>query len=222
MHPCLKERASKKRMKPKKVLTAGVLLVLAGALWYLGKSDLPLLLDRSESTPPPGAAAIQEEAAPSATPSDSTPMKAAEAPVKNQAIPAWELKIDDALRSNAEPASIAQVLLQQVPSMPGDGQLSSARHIVNLMPDKDYLSVLPYVRNVKLDPGFQEVIVAESLNRPDVVKLPLLLAAAQTPNHPMAEIAKSTLAFLLDANFENDWGKWETAVKEALAKQTSQ
>ena len=149
-------------------------------------------------------------------------MKAAEAPVKNEGIPAWELKIDDALRSNADTAAIAQILLQQVPSIPGEGQLSSARHIVNLMPDKDYLSVLPYVRNTKLDPGFQEVIVAESLNRPDVVKLPLLLAAAQTPKHPMAEIAKSTLAFLLDANFENDWGKWETAVKEALAKQAAQ
>ena len=195
---------------------------MAGALWYLGKSELPLPVGRGESAAHQGAAEGQEEAAPSVLPLESKPMKAAEAPVENKGIPAWELKIDDALRSNAEPASIAQVLLQQVPSMPGEGQLSSARHIVNLMPDKDYLSVLPYVRNVKLDPGFQEVVVAESLNRPDVVKLPLLLAAAQTPNHPMAEIAKSTLAFLLDANFESDWGKWDNAVKEALAKQAAQ
>jgi hypothetical protein len=209
-------------MKPKKIITAGVLLALAGALWYLGKSELSLPLGRSENVAPQGAAGGQEAEAPSTLSLDSKPMKAAEAPVKNEGIPAWELKIDDALRSNADPAAIAQVLLQQVLSMPGEGQLSSARHIVNLMPDKDYLSVLPYVRNVKLDPGFQEVVVAESLNRPDVVKLPLLLAAAQTPNHPMAEIAKSTLAFLLDANFENDWGKWDTAVKEALAKQAAQ
>lgn len=209
-------------MKPKKVLAVGVLLVLAGALWYLGKSELPMQGGRVEKAATEGVAVAPEEAPPSSSTSDSKPMKAAEAPAKNEGIPAWELKIDDALRSNAEPAAIAQVLLQQVPSIPGEGQLSSARHIVNLMPDKDYLSVLPYVRNTKLDPGFQEVIVAESLNRPDVVKLPLLLAAAQTPKHPMAEIAKSTLAFLLDANFENDWGKWETAVKEALAKQAVQ
>jgi hypothetical protein len=209
-------------MKPKKVLTVGVLLVLAGALWYLGKSDLPTQAVRVEKAATEGTVVALEEAPPSSLTPESKPMKTAEAPAKNEGIPAWELKIDDALRSNAEPAAIAQVLLQQVPSIPGEGQLSSARHIVNLMPDKDYLSVLPYVRNTKLDPGFQEVIVAESLNRPDAVKLPLLLAAAQTPNHPMAEIAKSTLAFLLDANFENDWGRWETAVKEALAKQAAQ
>ena len=209
-------------MKPKKVLSVGVLLVLAGALWYLGKSELPTQVVRVEKTATEGGGVAPAEAPPTASTSESKPMKAAEAPTKNEGIPAWELKIDDALRSNADPAAIAQVLLQQVPTIPGEGQLSSARHIVNLMPDKDYLSVLPYVRNTKLDPGFQEVIVAESLNRPDVVKLPLLLAAAQTPKHPMAEIAKSTLAFLLDANFENDWGKWETAVKEALAKQALQ
>lgn len=209
-------------MKPKKVLTVGVLLVLAGALWYLGKSELPMQVVRGEKAATEGVPVAPTDAAPSSLTSESKPMKAAEAPAKNEGIPAWELKIDDALRSNADPAAIAQILLQQVPSIPGEGQLSSARHIVNLMPDKDYLSVLPYVRNTKLDPGFQEVIVAESLNRPDVVKLPLLLAAAQTPKHPMAEIAKSTLAFLLDANFENDWGKWETAVKEALAKQAAQ
>ncbi len=209
-------------MKPKKVLTVGVLLVLAGALWYLGKSELPMQVVRGEKAATEGVPVAPTDAAPSSSTSESKPMKAAEAPAKNEGIPAWELKIDDALRSNADTAAIAQILLQQVPSIPGEGQLSSARHIVNLMPDKDYLSVLPYVRNTKLDPGFQEVIVAESLNRPDVVKLPLLLAAAQTPKHPMAEIAKSTLAFLLDANFENDWGKWETAVKEALAKQAAQ
>jgi len=161
-------------MKPKKVLTVGVLLVLAGALWYLGKSELPMQVVRGEKAATEGVPVAPTDAAPSSSTSESKPMKAAEAPAKNEGIPAWELKIDDALRSNADTAAIAQILLQQVPSIPGEGQLSSARHIVNLMPDKDYLSVLPYVRNTKLDPGFQEVIVAESLNRPDVVKLPLL------------------------------------------------
>jgi hypothetical protein len=37
----------------------------------------------------------------------------------------------------------------------------------------------------------------------------------------MAEIAKSTLGFLLENNFENDWGRWEAAVKEALAKKAA-
>jgi hypothetical protein len=205
-------------MRPKKFLLGVLLLLIAGALWYLGRTDV--------SVPSGvGATAVHETQSGSSEPSvaipapEAKPMVVPEAASKSSEIPAWELKIDDALRSNADTAAIAQVLLQQVPSLPGEGQLASARHIVNLMPDKDYLSVLPYVRNTKLDPGFQEVVVSDAFNRPDAVKLPLLLAAAQTPKHPMAEIAKSTLGFLLDANFENDWGKWESAVKEALARQ---
>lgn len=205
-------------MQPKKFLLGVLLLLIAAALWYLGRTDVSVPAGG-------GVTAVHETLTGSAElsvaipASEPKPMAAPEAASKSNEIPAWELKIDDALRSNADTAAIAQVLLQQVPSLPGEGQLASARHIVNLMPDKDYLSVLPYVRNAKLDQGFQEVVVSDAFNRPDAVKLPLLLAAAQTPKHPMAEIAKSTLGFLLDANFENDWGKWESAVKEALAKQ---
>jgi hypothetical protein len=206
-------------MRPRKILLGSLLLLIAGALWYLGKTDVsPPNVGEGPATVSETQSKAKEAPTITSVP-EVKPMAVAETAPKSEEIPAWELKIDDALRSNADTASIAQVLLQQVPNLPGEGQLASARHIVNLMPDKDYLSVLPYVRNAKLDPGFQEVVVSDAFNRPDSVKLPLLLAAAQTPKHPMAEIAKSTLGFLLDANFENDWGKWEAAVKEALAKQ---
>jgi hypothetical protein len=156
-------------------------------------------------------------AAPAPAPS-AVPTPKPEAPPIPEGLPLWERKIDEALRSNAEPPAIARLLLQQVPTMPGEGQAASARHIANLIPDSDYLTVLPYVQNTRLDPGFQEVMVAESLNRSDSVKLPVLLMAARTPQHPMAEIAKSTLVFLLDADHGTDWAKWDSAVKQALEK----
>ncbi len=204
-------------MRPKKLVLAVLLVVMATALWYLGRNDHPsgvsAGVEKHDAAPETPALVVGAE---SQTPTASAG-KPADMP-KPEEVPLWEIKIDEALRSNAEPAAIAKLLLQQVPSMPGPGQLESARHIANLIADKDYLSVMPYVRNVQLDPGFQEVIVAESLNRPDAVKLPVLLAAAQTPKHPMAETAKTTLAFLLDANFGEDWGRWEAAVKDALRK----
>jgi hypothetical protein len=213
-------------MSPKKLLFAGLLVVMAAALWYLGRSEhsqepnatsgADTGAEKTALSPEPPPLVVGAEAKPPAARAEKSE-KPEEMPKQGE--PAlWEVKIDEALRSNAEPATIAKVLLQQVPSMPGPGQLESARHIANLIADQDYLSVMPYVRNVQLDPGFQEVIVAESLNRPDAVKLPVLLAAARTPKHPMAETAKSTLSFLLDANFGEDWGKWEAAVKEALQK----
>jgi hypothetical protein len=204
----------------KRFVMALALVALALAGWYLGRPEgsAPLAQPLAEKPAAlePSSLALTP-AAPSAPPVQEPAAKPGSLPVPD-GLPLWERKIDEALRSTAEPPAIAQLLLQQVPSMPGEGQAASARHIANLIPDSDYLTVLPYVQNTRLDPGFQEVMVAESLNRSDAVKLPVLLAAARTPQHPMAEIAKSTLAFLLDADHGTDWGKWESAVKQSLEK----
>jgi hypothetical protein len=204
----------------KRFVLAVALVALALAGWYLGRPDG----GGPRTQPTVEKAAAQETAsltlapaAPSSVPVPESAAKPGSLPVP-EGLPLWERKIDEALRSTAEPPAIAQLLLQQVPTMPGEGQAASARHIANLIPDSDYLTVLPYVQNTRLDPGFQEVMVAESLNRADSVKLPVLLAAARTPQHPMADIAKSTLAFLLDADHGTDWGKWESAVKQSLEK----
>ncbi len=216
-------------MSVKRVFLALALASLTVALWFLGRTDPAASVALAPQAKDVSVAA-SKEAAPASSPETSQPdvSKSAfphkpPAPVPEVAMrpekqALWETKIDEALTSNAETPAIAQMLLQQINGMPGDGQAACARHIANLLPDKDYLSVLPYVQNTRLDPGFQEVIVAESLNRADEVKLPVLLAAARTPNHPMAEIAKTTLGFLLENDFGEDWGRWDAAVKEALAK----
>jgi hypothetical protein len=209
-------------MRSKRLLLGLALLALTVALWYLGRSGVPVA---APVPTPEGIAAPVEPQPPTQLSAVVAEKPATSEPpltMKKDGLALWEIKIDEALRSNAETPAIAQMLLQQINGMPGEGQFASARHIVNLLPDKDYLTVLPYVQNTRLDPGFQEVVVAESLNRSDEVKLPVLLAAARTPNHPMAEIAKSTLGFLLENNFGEDWGRWEAAVKEALAKKESQ
>jgi hypothetical protein len=214
-------------MRSKRFILGSALLALAVALWYLGQLETkPLATSPQPEAVQPSSSETPPVASQPPVSSKSTSDQAASAPMsapapKPDGLALWEIKIDEALRSNAEPPAIGKMLLQQINGMPGEGQAASARHIANLLADEDYLSVLPYVQNTRLDPGFQEVIVAESLNRSEEVKLPVLLAAARTPNHPMAEIAKSTLGFLLENNFENDWGRWEAAVKEALAKKAA-
>jgi hypothetical protein len=207
----------------KRFVLASALLALALAGWYLGRPDGGHPVDTAAEKPARSEAVLPVIAPqlPAPSPLQEPTAKPAPLPVP-EGLPVWERKIDEALRSNAEPPAIAQLLLQQVPTMPGEGQAASARHIANLIPDEDYLKVLPYVQNTRLDPGFQEVIVAEGLNRSDAVKLPVLLAAARTPQHPMAEIAKSTLAFLLDADHGADWAKWDAAVKQSLDKAQQQ
>ena len=202
-------------MRWKQTTITIILITLGGLAWYILRPETPLSQIPVPITPEATATvepvALPEPPKPTAP---VTPMPTAGAPLGT--LPAWELKIDEALRSNSDHSTIAKVLLQAVPSMPPEGQHSAAQHIANLMSDTDYLEVLPYVQNPKIGQGFQEVIVAESLNRPKEVKLPVLLAAARTPNHPMKDTALSVLTVLLDQNHGTDFTLWEAAVKAAL------
>jgi hypothetical protein len=204
-------------MRWKQYTITAILITLGGLSWYVMRPDAPSLGTQKAVTPElstaPESPASPAPTAP-ATPSEAA-ATAANLPLPST-IPAWELKIDEALRSQADHAAIARILLQQVLTMPPEGQHSAAQHIANLMSDSDYLEVLPYVQNLKIAQGFQEVIVAESLNRPKEVKLPVLLAAARTPLHPMKETALSVLSVLLDQNHGTDFALWEAAVQNAL------
>jgi len=202
-----------------------LLLILGVAVWYILKPDpaATSAAPRNAALDPISSTSGSELGQPSA---DQSPASAKNAPKplnrpmpperSDEGIPAWERKIDTALRSQGEHSAIALGLLSEVNSMPPEGQTAAAQHIVNLIADKDYLQVIPYIKNNRLDHGFQEIIVAESLNRPDTIKLPVLLAAARAPGHPMAETAVSILTVLLDANHGTDWSKWEQSVKQSL------
>lgn len=209
-------------MRSKKILFALVIALLGFLCWYLLSPSTPI--GGSSSTNSEPSPLTVAEPAPIQTPEKAQETAAMPKDGKPQPTPGpertgfapWELKIDEALRSQAEHSTIAKVLLQQVPFMPPEGQQAAAQHITNLIADKDYLDVIPYIQNPKLADAFQEIIVSESLNRPKEVKLPVLLATARLSKHPMKETATSILSVLLDQNYGTDWAKWEAAVQESL------
>lgn len=211
-------------MHSKKLTLATLLGTLLFLTWYIlrpvtppGTPVAPPVAPLAQLSAPPAAEAPPAPPTDTAAsePAPPTPNDKALSPGASPFAP-WEVKIDQALRSQADHSSIAKSLLQQVPLMPPEGQVAAAHHITNLIADKDYLEVLPYLQNPTLASGFQEIIVAESLNRPKAVKLPVLLATARLPKHPMKDTATSILGVLLDRQYGNDWPKWEQAVKEAL------
>src|SRR5687768_14111556 len=102
---------------------------------------------------------------------------------------AWEYKIDEVLRSNADESQTAQILINMLPSLPPDGQAEAAQHISNLLLDKDYNKVLPLVKNPNLSEEVLDVFVTDLMNRDDATKLPTLLEIARIPNHPHREEA---------------------------------
>ena len=89
--------------------------------------------------------------------------------------------------------------------------------------DDQYSRVLPLVKNPNLPEDVLDVFVTDLMNRDDAVKLPALLDIAKIPNHPHHEEALTDLEIFLDADIPpNDWGRWDSAVKEYLRKQAAE
>jgi hypothetical protein len=117
---------------------------------------------------------------------------------------------------------MALTLLKEIPAMPADGQTATAQHIANLISDSDFEKLFPYLQNTQLAPGFLEILTADSLNRPDKVKLPTLLLAAKTPNHPMSDTAKGFLSVLVGEDHGTNWTLWDQSIKKIIAESAAQ
>ena len=53
-------------------------------------------------------------------------------------------------------------------------------------------------------------------NRPNTLKLPLLLEVARDAQHPKAGEAKGLLALYLEADYGQDWNQWQSKIEDWL------
>jgi hypothetical protein len=136
---------------------------------------------------------------------DSTANDAAE-----PTAPVWEQKVDDVLSdtSVADSDVKAERLLALFPTLPEDGQVEAVKHIVNLTSDERYAGIGQYLTNAATDGEVLDELFADLLNRPNTVKLPMILKIAQNPQHPEAGEAKDILELYLEDDYGNDWWKW--------------
>jgi hypothetical protein len=122
----------------------------------------------------------------------------------------WEETLDALLRdAGGEPSAKAKQLLELLPRFPEAGQTEAAQHIANLLADEDYPAFGAWFTNTNTAVKVQEVILADLLNRPNAIKLPLLLEAARTPQHAKAGEAKDLLELYLEKDYGADWGLWQ-------------
>ena len=212
--------------RPLLILAIAVLGIVGGTFWFLNsnqpvvvpKADAPKIdvpigpqipdhPSREQPRPEPIAKAEPAKTVPKATPRPLEP---------------WELKIDEVLRSNADEAQTAQILINMLPTLPPDGQEEAAQHISNLILDKDYAKVMPLVKNPNLPEEVLDVFVTDLMNRDDSTKLPALLEIAKIPNHPHHEEALTDLQIFLDEDYGNDFTRWNTALQAYLKKQAAE
>jgi hypothetical protein len=212
--------------RPLIILACAVVAIVGGSLWFLNKTPdagtaatpAPVSVpSATHVTEPPSVPGTQRPK------TDPTPARTANVPKATpRPLQAWEQQIDDVLRSPADEAATAQILINMLPTLPPEGQEEAAQHISNLVLDEQYSRVLPLVKNANLPEEVLDVFVTDLMNRDDSTKLPALLEIAKIPNHPHHEEALTDLEIFLDEEFGNDWGKWDTAVKKYLKEQAAE
>jgi|ERR1051326_297166 hypothetical protein len=128
----------------------------------------------------------------------------------------WEEKVDGIISPEGDEKEKAQKLIQIFPNLPPDGQEEVAHHLSNLVADEDYAPLSNFVTNSALPEAVLDVFVEDVFNRPNNIKLPLLLEIAQDPQHPRAAEAKDVLELFLEEDFGNDWTKWQAKMQQWL------
>jgi hypothetical protein len=128
----------------------------------------------------------------------------------------WEDKVDEILGPEGEDSEKVKKLLDMFPRLPEDGQVEVAQHLSNLVPDENYAPLGKYLKDAKLPEGVLDVLLADLLNRPNSLKLPLLVEVASDPQHAKAGEAKDLLELFLEEDYGTDWTKWQAKTVEWL------
>ena len=160
----------------------------------------------TSTTQPASGTPIPSDATPSTTP----------AVTDTNIIADWEQKIDDALASGKDEAETAKTILGMFPKMPPEGQISAAQHIVNLLADEDFGSFAGNLTNSAVSTDVHEIIFADLLNRPNKIKLPMLLEVARNGKPEQVTEAKDFLEVFVGEDFGTDWNLWQAKVQEWL------
>lgn len=128
----------------------------------------------------------------------------------------WEDKVDAIISPEGDEKQKAQKLIEMFPQLPPDGQEEVAHHLSNLVADEDYAPLSNFVTNSALPEAVLDVFVEDVFNRPNSIKLPLLLDIARDPQHPRAGEAKDVLELFLEEDFGSDWTKWQARMEQWL------
>lgn len=137
-------------------------------------------------------------------------------PVATNQIPDWEEKVDAILTSDDPDPEKAKKMLAMFPLLTGDAQEEVAHHLSNLTPDEDYTAFGSNLTNSTLSEDVLDVLLEDVLNRPNSIKLPMLLEVARDPANPKAAEAKDVLELFLEEDYGADWAKWESKTKDWL------
>jgi hypothetical protein len=128
----------------------------------------------------------------------------------------WEDRLDEILSGTQKEDEKAKLLLEMFPRLPAAGQEEVAQHLSNLVSDEQYASLGQYLTNATLPEPVLDVLLSDALNRPNKLKLPVLLEVARDAANPKAGEAKDLLELYLEEDYGADWNTWQQKVERWL------
>jgi uncharacterized protein YdbL (DUF1318 family) len=134
----------------------------------------------------------------------------------------WEEAINRILESDKENQQVATQLLGLLPTLPPDGQVEAVQHMVNLTDDESYQNAAAMLLNPATAENVAEVIYSDVLNRPNTVKLPVMVSILRTPGHRLRDETLSTLQIFLGEDLGDNPEAWNAAVQNYLAKEAQE
>jgi hypothetical protein len=130
--------------------------------------------------------------------------------------PTWEDKLDDILASDMEDTNKVTAMFDMFPTLDADGKVEVAQHLSNLVDDDQYAPLGQLLLDPKLPTEVLDLLIADVLNRPNPIKLPMFLGVARTPDHPNREEALELLELFLDEDYGQNWAAWQLKMEEWL------
>jgi hypothetical protein len=212
-----------KQSHMKKLVLIIVVLVVGGIAVLLGTRYKPApapAVQNSEAAQPATVAGV-DATAPASEETSKTPSvfrrrthsKAGE----GDPMEVWDKQIDTILESKAPDAQIADKLLALYPQLPTNGQADLFVEIAPRVSDKDYSKLSTIVTNATTPEDVIDELLNDLIDRPDKVRMPVLLDLARTKDNPKAEDAHDLLEVILGDDYGEDWNVWSKKISEWIS-----
>jgi hypothetical protein len=177
----------------------------------------------SEAVSPAQDTAIQSQGSTDYEASeDELPEQPVEEPPEEEPVvfeEAWQRTINTILTDDAEPSLLSGRLAAALPGMPLDGQLEAAQHMVNLLADDEYATAETVYFNPSMAEPVRRLVFEDFMNRPNTLKLPILVRTLRESGHPLRNEAIENLQVYLGRDEGTDWTRWDAAVRETLDRE---
>ena len=124
----------------------------------------------------------------------------------------WEQALDDILLGDDDENGKADKILALIPNAPAEAKQELAQHLVNMVQDDHYDGTAQMLTNSATPVEVSDVLMNDLLNRNNGLKLPMLLALARNPDHPLKDQALDLLGLLTQEDNGTNWDQWSSTI----------